>query len=67
MDEQDAIRAYNYAEFIGDDDFLTVRTALPAGDAAPDVVVSVAATGQPARLSDYWRDTDLVIDFGSLT
>jgi hypothetical protein len=66
MDEQDAIRAYNYAEFIGDD-FLAFRTALPVGDAAPDVAVRVAATGQPGRLSDYWRDTDLVIDFGSLT
>jgi len=29
--------------------------------------VTVAATGEPGLLSDYWRDTDLVIDFGSLT
>ena len=67
MDEQEVIRAYNYAEFIGDDDFLTFRTALPVGSAAPDVAVTVAATGEPAHLSDYWRNTDLVIEFRSLT
>jgi hypothetical protein len=67
MDEQDATRAYNYAEFIGDDDFLAFRTALPVGSVAPDVAVTVAATGEPGRLSDYWRDADLVIEFGSLT
>jgi hypothetical protein len=67
MDEQEAIRAYNYAEFIGDDDFMTFRTALPVGSAAPDVAVTVAASGEPAHLSDYWRNTDLVIEFGSLT
>ena len=67
MDEQDAIRTYNYTEFIGDDDFLAFRTALHVGSAAPDVAVTVAATGEPGHLSDYWRDTDLVIEFGSLT
>lgn len=69
MDEQDAIRGYkyNYAEFTGDDDFLAFRTALPVGSPAPDVVVTVAATGAPGHLSDYWRDADLVIEFGSLT
>jgi hypothetical protein len=60
-------RRYNYAEFIGDDDFLAFRTALPVGSDAPDVAVTLAATGEPGRLSDYWRDTDLVIEFGSLT
>jgi hypothetical protein len=69
MGEQDAIGAgtYNYAEFIGDDDFLAFRTALPVGSAAPDVAITVAATGMPGRLSDYWRETDVVIEFGSLT
>ena len=71
MNEQDAggedTCAYNYAEFVGDDDFLAFRTALPVGSSAPDVSVTVAASGEPARLSDYWRDTDLVIEFGSLT
>jgi hypothetical protein len=69
MDEQDAIGAptYNYAEFIGDDDFLAFRTALPVGSAAPDVAITVAASGEPGRLSDYWREADVVIEFGSLT
>jgi hypothetical protein len=69
MDEQDAIgaRPYNYAEFIGDDDFLAFRTALPTGNAVPDVAITVAATGDPGRLSDYWREADVVIEFGSLT
>ena len=36
MGEQDApgVRAYNFAEFIGDDDVLALRTALPVGSAA---------------------------------
>ena len=67
MDDQDVIDAYNYAEFIGDDDFLAFRTALPVGSAAPDVTVTVAATSEPVLLSDYWRNTDVVIEFGSLT
>ncbi len=59
--------AYNYARFVGDDDFLAFRTALPVGSKAPDVPVVVAATGESAQLSDYWRDRDLLIEFGSLT
>ena len=65
--ESAAIAEYNYAEFIGDDDFLAFRTILPVGSAAPDVPVTVAASGEAARLSDFWRDADLVIEFGSLT
>ena len=69
MDEHDAIgaRTYNYAEFVGDDDFLAFRTALPVGSAAPEVAITVAATGERGRLSDYWREADGVIEFGSLT
>ena len=58
---------YNYTTFVGDDDFLAFRTALPVGSKAPDFAVTVAATGEQALLSDYWRDRDLVIEFGSLT
>ena len=67
MGEQDVVHTYNCTEFIGDDDFLAFRTALPVGSVAPDVAVTVAATGEPGRLSYYWRDADLVIEFGSLT
>jgi hypothetical protein len=71
VDERDAsdenTSTYNYAEFIGDDDFLAFRTTLPVGSPAPDVRVTVAASGEPMRLSEHWRDDDLVIEFGSLT
>ena len=67
MDGQAAIERYNYATFEGTDDFLAFRTALPVGSAAPDVDVMVADSGEPARLGDFWRDHDLVIEFGSLT
>ena len=67
MGEQDVVHTYNCTEFIGDDDFLAFRTALPVGGPAPDAQVTVAASGEPARLSDYWRDADLVVEFGSLT
>ena len=63
------IEAYNYATFEASEEavFPGFRTALPVGSAAPDIAVTVADTGQPARLSDYWRNADLVIEFGSLT
>jgi hypothetical protein len=65
--EANVMDDYNYTEFVGDDDFLAFRLVLPVGSAAPDVAVVVAAGGEPALLSDYWRDGDLVIEFGSLT
>ena len=67
MDKQDEIHAYNYAKFIGDDDFLAFRTALPVGSPAPDVQLTVAASGAQRSLSEYWRDADVLIEFGSLT
>lgn len=67
MTSVDDIKAYNYARFEGTDDFLAFRTALPVGSAAPDFPVIDAATGQAGRLSDYWRDRDLLIEFGSIT
>jgi len=58
---------YNYAKFVGDDDFLAFRTALPVGSKAPDVPVVVAATGESAQLSDYWRGRRLLIECDSVT
>lgn len=66
-DGRDHVAGYNYAEFVGDDDFLAFRSVLPVGSAAPDVAVTVAGTGEAARLSDFWRGGDLAIEFGSLT
>lgn len=67
QDDDGAVAAYNYAAFEGTDDFLAFRTALPVGSAAPDVAVTLADDGRPTRLSDYWRDGDVLIEFGSLT
>jgi len=69
MDDRQEIEGYNYATFEASEEavFPGFRTALPVGSAAPDAAVTVADTGQPARLSDYWRGHDLVIEFGSLT
>jgi hypothetical protein len=60
-------QTYNYAAFEGTDDFLAFRTALPVGSAAPDVEVVPLDTEAPVRLSDLWREQDLLIEFGSLT
>ena len=58
---------YNYRKFIGDDDFLAFRSALPVGSEAPDSSVIDIDSGETRHLSDYWKDRDLVIEFGSLT
>ena len=67
MSLQAEIEAYNYAKFVGTDNFLSFRTVLPVGSQAPDFPAIRAATGQQVRLSDYWQDRDLLIEFGSLT
>lgn len=67
MTAQAEVEAYNYAAFVGDDKFLDFRTVLPVGTAAPDVTLTLLDTDQPVRLSDYWRERDVLIEFGSLT
>jgi hypothetical protein len=67
MNATPTVADYNYATFDGTDDFLAFRTALPVGFAAPDIAVTVSETGETARLADFWRDRDLLIEFGSLT
>ncbi len=61
------IEEYNYATFVGSDNFLAFRTTLPVGSAAPDVAALRASDGQPVNLSDYWADRDVLVEFGSLT
>jgi hypothetical protein len=58
---------YNYERFLGDDDFLAFRRALPIGSRAPDGRVIEVATGQERALSEFWHRSDVVIEFGSLT
>jgi hypothetical protein len=66
MDEQVEMERYNYSEFVGSD-FLPFRTHLPVGSRAPDLTARLLETGQAVRLSDFWKQHDLVVEFGSLT
>ena len=67
MNDSQQTSPYNYDVFLGEEDFLGFRSALPVGSAAPDFALVDAATGAEVRLSDYWKGADLVIEFGSLT
>lgn len=58
---------YNYEEFVGSEDFLAFRTALPVGSPAPDFPATLLASGETVSLSDFWRERDVLIEFGSLT
>jgi hypothetical protein len=66
MPEESEIQKYNYTDFVSSD-FLPFRTHLPVGTAAPDFQATLLETGQTVRLSDYWKKSDLVVEFGSLT
>ncbi len=66
MSDQTEIERYNYSDFVGSD-FLPFRTHLPVGSPAPDFQATLLETGRPVRLSDYWKRSDLLIEFGSLT
>ena len=58
---------YNYTVFEGQGDFESFPSAIHVGSPAPDFTAILLDTGQPVRLSDYWRDRDVVIEFGSFT
>lgn len=58
---------YNYQIFNGQGDFEDFPNVLRAGMGAPDFTAILLETGQPVRLSDYWRKGDLVVEFGSFT
>jgi hypothetical protein len=60
------IERYNYSDFVGSD-FLPFRTHLPVGSSAPDFRATLLETGRSVRLSGYWKKSDLLIEFGSLT
>ena len=64
------IETYNYANFgHGPDrsDFSAFRDHMKVGDKAPDFRAILLDSGQQVQLSDYWKDQDLLIEFGSLT
>ena len=61
---------YNYDSFNEEDNkrrFIEFAQVLHVGDPAPDGEMLLASTGQPVRLSDYWKTTPVVIEFGSYT
>ena len=58
---------YNYTIFEGKGDFDSFPSRAHIGSLAPDFTAILLDTGQPVRLSDYWRERDVVIEFGSFT
>ncbi len=66
MSEQAENEAYNYSDFVGSD-FLPFRTHLPVGSPSPDFQATLLETERPVRLSDFWKRSDVLIEFGSLT
>lgn len=59
--------AYNYSVFEGQGDDETFPSPWHALSAAPDCSAILLDTGQSVRLSDYWRERDVLIEFGSYT
>jgi peroxiredoxin len=43
------------------------RTLLPVGSSAPDFEARLLETGQSVKLSEYWKKSDVLIEFGSFT
>jgi hypothetical protein len=60
------IEEYNYSVFSGSE-FLPFRAHLPVGSSAPDFTATLLGTGESVRIGDYWKETDVLIEFGSLT
>lgn len=67
MSEQGQLEEYNYDRFEGSEQFMAFRTVLPVGSPAPDVRAILLDSGEPVPLSDYWKKSDVLIEFGSLT
>lgn len=59
--------AYNYNVFEGQGDYEAFPTPWHALSSAPDGSAILLDTGQPVHLSDYWRERDVLIEFGSYT
>jgi hypothetical protein len=51
----DHIEGYNYAVFVGSENFMDFRTLLPVGSSAPDFEARLLETGQSVKLSEYWK------------
>jgi hypothetical protein len=63
-----AVALYNYEAFMGGEfDFMAFRSKLPVGSPAPDFSAVALDSGEKVQLRDYWKEGDVVIEFGSLT
>lgn len=61
------LETYNYSVFQAKEDFVGFRSILKVGMAAPDFTATLLTTGEQVRLSDHWRERDVLIEFGSFT
>lgn len=62
--------AYNYEHFPQDLDgalFAAFQSGLRVGASAPDGEATRLEDGARVRLSEYWRASPVVIEFGSIT
>jgi len=67
MTHRTQIEDYNYSVFVGSEEFMAFRTLLPVGSSAPDFEAKLLETGQPVQFSNYWKQSVVLIEFGSLT
>ena len=58
---------YNYTTFEGQGDFESFPLGPRIGSLAPDFPAVLLETGEVVRLSDYWRERDVLVEFGSFT
>lgn len=58
---------YNYTTFEGQGDFENFPLGPRVGSSAPDINAVLLETGQTVHLSDYWRERDALVEFGSYT
>lgn len=59
--------SYNYTTFEGQGDFDSFPSGPRVGSPAPDFSAILLETGQQVHLSDYWRERDVLVEFGSFT
>jgi len=67
VNEYGEVQGYNHARFEGSENFLAFRSVLPVGSPAPDFRATLLDSGEPVSLSDYWKKSDVLIEFGSIT
>jgi hypothetical protein len=67
MTDPTKVENYNYSVFVGSENFMEFRALLPIGSSAPDFEATLLESCQPVKLSEYWKKSDVLIEFGSFT